>query len=300
MRLVNCIKEYLFENKYLKRLSKNTINYQKRTLYSSLSDIGDIKDVNAKKVQKIFDLMKKEGLSLATTRSRYSIIMAFLNSCYQKKYISFDPYLFIRKVFKYRAHKKPLDKNELSRLLSADLFYKKSCDFQYYRNKALLGLLIYSGLRASEIVCLRKTDVYLSKRYINVLRGKGKVTRIIPIEEPLVSWLSNYLRFRKKMHSKYLFVGLFSKGKLNRNTITQIMKKIARSAGLSKKINSHLLRHSFASQMLKGGVPLEQLMILMGHKDIEMTAMYAKPDKEMINDALLSNPLISILGKGGR
>ncbi|OGC11541.1 hypothetical protein A3K48_03420 [candidate division WOR-1 bacterium RIFOXYA12_FULL_52_29] len=296
MILANLKNEYLRENTLIKRLSSRTISFQKRILNKYLPLALHSEKVSAAIIKQIIGSIKKKAYSPATIRSRYAILMAFLNYCYQNKHISVDPYLIVKKVKKYRAHKIPLKRDELNRLLVAKVSYRYRRDFQYYRNKTILGLLIYAGLRASEIIDLRREDISIENKYLKVPASKRSHGRLLPLNEQIVLWMTEYLKARKKLRSPYFFLGLFDKTKLDRMTVTEIVKKHGRAAGIKRTVYAHLIRHSFASQMLKGGVKLENLQTIMGHRNIEMTAMYAKPDGEMINKALLSNPLIKILG----
>jgi len=281
-------------NKHIKRLSINTMVFQEQVLAKYLPDVPTVEDITVKMIQTIFDLMKKEKVSPATIRSRYATIMAFLRHCYRHKHLKFNPSFTIKKIRKYRAQKIPLNGLALRKMLDVNINYPYCHEFQYYRNKAIIGLLIYAGLRVGEVNRLRKDDIH--DGYVNIIAGKGRFDRVVPIQEPLTSWLANYLKSRKHFHSNRLFVGLFKKSQFNRSTVNIIVKNVARAAKLRKKVYAHLLRHSFASQMLKGRVDLEDLRQIMGHQNVEMTAMYAKPDFEMVRDALLANPIVKILG----
>lgn len=289
---------YLAANRYEKLLSPQTLQYQRRSLRRFVDFIPckNLSELEYSLVQTYFDRLGKKKWSGATLRGHYLIIMAFLNYYHKINVIKFNPYYFIRKVKKYRAHKLPLRAVELSKLLGAKCNYRYKKEFQFSRNRVVMGLLVYCGLRAGEITQLENKDIYLNRGYLKVNRGKYNIDRIVPLVEPLVTWIKAYFASKISKRSKHFLIGLFRKRCLDRNTLNKIVKAHARAAGLKKRVYCHLIRHSFASQMLKGNVDLNNLRILMGHNDIEMTAMYAKPDKEMIRAALLANPLFGYYG----
>jgi site-specific recombinase XerD len=294
MNLKRAIRKYVYINRYQKLLSPRTIQFQLGCLDKmALSLPGvEIEEIKYCDIQQYLDSLKARKLAKATIRGRYSVIMAFLNHYYKAKVIGFNPYYWVIKVAKYRAHKEPLNERLLKRILQAKCNYRVKTQFQYYRNLTILGFLIYGGLRVSEIRCLELSEVDLNSKYLKIKRGKFNLDRIVPIEEPLVGWIKEYMNYRPKCRSKQLIVGMFDKRRMDRGAINIIVKKHARAAGIKRKVYSHILRHSFASQMLKGGADLDNLKLLMGHKDIEMTAMYAKPDFSMIKEGLGRNPLI--------
>lgn len=292
MNLRKGYKKYINQRKgYLTLATMNHQRYVLERFVDSLS-IESMENINCVKVQAYFDNLYKSGVSAITIKSRYAVIMAFLNHYYKEGILSFNPYFRIRKIRKQRTHRTPLNRKLLMKLINAECAYKLLPKFQHYRNKIIIGLLIFCGLRASEITNLKISGINIEEKYIKINNGKFNIDRIVPIEEPLVSWIREYLKVHPKKRSRYFIAGLSDKKKMDRNSITWIVRKTAKIAKIKRKVFSHLLRHSFASQMLEGRVDLNNLKLLMGHKSIEMTAMYAKPNSEMIREALLKNPLI--------
>ncbi|MFA6548447.1 MAG: tyrosine-type recombinase/integrase [Candidatus Margulisiibacteriota bacterium] len=298
MLISRAIKEYLELNQYGRQLSINTIELYKLNL-GKLSDyLGcrDIRKLDMVEIQAYFDDLRSAKLHPATLRGKYSSVMAFLNYYYKTGVLKINPYYHVRKIKKFRTHKKPLCAGVLQRMLDAKPNYRCRKGFQYYRNKSIMGLLIYGGLRVGEIINLEFKDIDLSAGYIKINKGKFNIDRVVPLTEPLISWMKKYCLLRMKCRSKHYFIGLFLKGKLHKDRITKVVQICAEAAGIKRRGYAHLLRHSFASQMLKGRVDLNDLKVLMGHRDIEMTAMYAKPDRQMVRAALLSNPLVGYFG----
>ncbi|MFA4905187.1 MAG: tyrosine-type recombinase/integrase [Candidatus Margulisiibacteriota bacterium] len=298
MKIEVALTAYLNENKCIKGLSENTIKCQEYIIneYYKTLKIVNIEEMNSIMIQKYIDKLRAKGLSKATIRSRYCALMAFVNHYYKTGIIKFNPYYHVRKVRKYRAHKIPLRADEMQKMVTVKCRHAMKIEYQHKRNRAIIGLFIYAGMRVGEIIRLTLEDVSASSGYIRVINGKFNIDRVVPIAEPLTTWLKEYEEVRLKCRADYYFIGLFDKTKMERNSITRIIKRYAKTAGIRRNVCSHILRHSFASQMLKGKVDMEKLRIIMGHSNVEMTAVYAKPDFAMIKEALMKSPLVEYFG----
>ena len=139
------------------------------------------------------------------------------------------------------------------------------------RDKALLELLYATGVRVSEAVNLKITDV--TDDFVRV-KGKGKKDRIVPIGKKAIDAIDYYLiNFRKDASSEYLFVS--NKGKkISRVSVWERIKKYAIKAKIYKNISPHTLRHSFATHLLENGVDIRLIQDMLGHEDISTTDRY--------------------------
>jgi integrase/recombinase XerD len=181
------------------------------------------------------------------------------------------------------VHKLPdvLDLEEVDRLLAApDDTSPLGC-----RDAALLQLLYATGLRVSELVSLRLSDVNLETGYV-VAYGKGSKERIVPIGEVAQRTTEKYLREGRKTlikgrASPYVFVNR-SGGKLSRQGFWKLLKGYAIGAGLKKRITPHTLRHSFATHLLAGGADLRSVQTMLGHVDIATTQIYTHVTRERL------------------
>jgi integrase/recombinase XerD len=143
----------------------------------------------------------------------------------------------------------------------------------------LLELLYGSGLRVSELVSLPLAATRGDKRFL-VVRGKGDKERMVPLSQPARLALDAYLAARgaflkPKTESRYLFASRGGSGHLTRERCAQLLKQLARDAGLDpKRLSPHVLRHAFASHLLEQGADLRSVQEMLGHADIATTQIY--------------------------
>lgn len=145
------------------------------------------------------------------------------------------------------------------------------------RDRALLELLYATGMRVSELLALRPENLNLKSGYL-VCLGKGNKERIIPIGEQAIYWVSKYSREARskilgKRASTALFVTSWSP-RLSREKFWKKLKQYAVDAGLERNVSPHMLRHSFATHLLKHGADLITIQQLLGHADVSTTQIY--------------------------
>jgi integrase/recombinase XerD len=154
------------------------------------------------------------------------------------------------------------------------------------RNKAMLELLYGSGLRVSELVDLKLSDLHLNMGFINIM-GKGNKERIVPIGGEGAHAVRQYLdkgrTVLKKIPGDILFVNSLGSN-ISRVGFYKTLKKIAIKAGITKDVSPHTLRHSFASHLLENGVDLRVVQELLGHEDISTTQIYTHISKKHLKN----------------
>jgi integrase/recombinase XerD len=160
------------------------------------------------------------------------------------------------------------------------------------RNKAMLETLYSCGLRVSELVDLRLSNLYFDPGFIKVI-GKGDKERLVPISVKAMDEIKNYLPDRNSLLHKIdkdndNIVFLNNRGKkLTRVMVFIIIKDLARKQGLKKKISPHTFRHSFASHLVEGGADLRAVQEMLGHESILTTEIYTHLDREYLRDAII-------------
>lgn len=206
-----------------------------------------------------------------------------------------------------------LDGGDLERLLEAPLQKKtsgKNSEAIKLRDKALLELLFSTGLRVSELANLKITDVNLNKDEFSV-RGKGSKVRVVFLNNQAKFWLKKYLEGRSDLNP-FLFIPLdrAEKGReknearekagsvlikigksdkimangLTPRSIQRLMERYARAAGITKKITPHVMRHSFATDLLNNGADIRSVQAMLGHSSITTTQIYTHVTNKGLRD----------------
>ncbi|AHL22661.1 site-specific tyrosine recombinase/integron integrase [Thermococcus nautili] len=176
-----------------------------------------------------------------------------------------------------RSLPKALTREEVKRLLSVIPPTRK-------RDRLIVLLLYGAGLRVSELVNLKKSEVDLERGIIVVRGGKGAKDRVVPIPEFLVEEIRSYLETRSDS-SEYLLVEERRKNKdrLSTKTVWYLLKKYGKRAGV--EVTPHRLRHSFATHMLERGVDIRAIQELLGHSNLSTTQIYTKVTVEHLRKA---------------
>ena len=160
------------------------------------------------------------------------------------------------------------------------------------RNKAIIETLYACGLRVSELINLKISNLYFNDDFIKVV-GKGSKERLVPIGHSAVKQINIYLN-QVRVHQKIQvgfedFVFLNRRGKsLTRVMIFTIVKDLAERAGLKKNISPHTFRHSFASELVERGADLRAVQEMLGHESITTTEIYTHLDREYLRSTILS------------
>lgn len=160
------------------------------------------------------------------------------------------------------------------------------------RNRAIIEVLFSCGLRVSELVNLKLTDLYLTEQYVRVF-GKGSKERLVPISPRAIRELQLWFMDRNQMVIKpgeedYVFLNRRGTH-LTRVMILIMIKRQAEVAGIAKTISPHTLRHSFATALLEGGADLRAIQALLGHESIGTTEIYTHIDMSTLRQQILEH-----------
>ncbi|GLO66499.1 MULTISPECIES: site-specific tyrosine recombinase XerD [Oceanobacillus] len=270
-------------------LSENTLSSYKRDLTNYLQYMKDHdKTASWDKISRtdimgFLYMLKDQEKSTATISRHISSIRSFHQFLIREQITSNDPSLHIETPKKDRKLPDTLSQDEVDRLLDIDMNSKLSI-----RNKAMLELLYATGLRVSELISLKVSDLHLTMGFVQCF-GKGSKERIVPLGDTAKYYLEKYISeardslIKKNRQEDSLFVNQHGR-RLTRQGFWKILKGLTLEAGILKKITPHTLRHSFATHLLENGADLRLVQEMLGHADISTTQIYTHVTKARLKD----------------
>ncbi|WP_026570059.1 MULTISPECIES: site-specific tyrosine recombinase XerD [Sediminibacillus] len=269
-------------------LSENTLQSYKRDLRQYQSFIADSQNVKAWEtvdrhhIMQFLYYLKDNGKSSATIARTLSSIRLFHQFIVREYGISKDASLHIETPKKERKLPKVLSSEEVDKLLNIP--EKNNLAI---RNKAMLEMLYATGLRVSELISLKVSDLHLTMGFVRCF-GKGSKERIVPLGNVASEAVEKYIEFARaellnRKATDALFVNHHG-NQLTRQGFWKVLKAIAREAGIKKEITPHTLRHSFATHLLENGADLRSVQEMLGHADISTTQVYTHVTKARLKD----------------
>lgn len=161
------------------------------------------------------------------------------------------------------------------------------------RNKAMIELLYSCGLRVSELIGLKLSDLFFDEGFIRV-EGKGSKQRLVPISQTAMEQVRNHLHHRKQEQpaGKHFMHHLFLSNRrtaMSRITVFHFVKQYARAAGITKSISPHTFRHSFATHLLEGGANIRAIQLMLGHEKITTTEIYTHMDRAYLRQEIMEH-----------
>ena len=161
------------------------------------------------------------------------------------------------------------------------------------RNRAILETLYSCGLRVSELVNLKLSDLYFDEGFIKV-EGKGNKQRLIPISPRAINEIKLYFTDRNQIevksgHEDFVFISLRRGKRLSRIMIFHMIKELAQQASITKNISPHTFRHSFATHLLEGGANLRAIQSMLGHESIATTEIYTHIDRNVLRSEIIEH-----------
>ncbi|WP_397446757.1 site-specific tyrosine recombinase XerD [Polaribacter sp. R77954] len=291
MKWQNAIKDYQNYLKIERGLSKNTIesytrDLEKLTLFLVENEINSspihIDDTIVQ--QFIYEIAKK-----INPRSQARIISgvrSFFDYLVFEDYRQSNPTDLLEAPKIGRKLPDTLSEDEINELILAiDLSHP-----QGERNRTIIETMYSCGLRVSELITLKISDLFFDEGFIKVT-GKGNKERFVPIHYNAQKYISTYIKDIRchlkpgKGNEDILFLNRRGKG-LTRQMIFTILKNLAIKINLTKKISPHTLRHSFATHLLKNGADLRAIQQMLGHESITTTEVYVHLDKSFLKEVV--------------
>ena len=287
------ISEYISYLKIEKSLSKNSIEAYHRDIYM-LQSFLELQKLNIQPTQielqhlrDFISWVNELGISARTQARVISGIKSFYKYLLLDEKIENDPTALLESPRIGRKLPVILSVKEIDDLINAIDLSKP----EGHRNKAIIETLYSCGLRVSELINLRLTDLFFDQGFIKIL-GKGNKERLVPISQKAIKEIEIYIN-HYRIHSKtdkqsenILFLN--RRGKmLTRVMIFTVIKMLAKITGLQKSVSPHTFRHSFASHLIDGGADLRAVQEMLGHESIITTEIYTHLDTEYLRDTII-------------
>ena len=284
------VKGYVRYLKLQRNMSANTLDAYQRDLRKLLDYLEreekDVRDVTLEDLQHFAAGLHDIGIHPRSQCRILSGIRSFYHYMQLDGYRDDDPTELLESPQIGDHLPEVLSTAEVDRLeASIDL-----SKWEGHRNKAIIEVLFSCGLRVSELVNLKLTNLYFDEEFVRVL-GKGSKERLVPISHRAIEELKWWFDDRNHMKIKpgeedYVFLNRYGKH-LTRTMILIMIKRQAVEAGITKTISPHTLRHSFATALLEGGADLRVIQALLGHESIGTTEIYTHLDTSTLRREIL-------------
>ena len=269
-----------------KGLSTNTIEAYGRDLRRYLSYLkkagaGAVDGISQAQVLGFLGALKDADLSPRSRARVLSSIRGFHRFLMSEKYSAKDPTLLLESPRTVRSLPRLLSTLEVESLLAAP----SGSDPRALRDRAMFEVIYASGLRVSELVGLKLSDINRDIGCLSTL-GKGSKQRLVPLGEVALSALEEYLAdgralLKPATDCQYLFLNRRGRS-LSRQGFWKILKGAALNSGIGCAIYPHMLRHSFATHLLENGADLRAVQVMLGHADISTTQIYTHVIRERL------------------
>jgi integrase/recombinase XerD len=252
----------------------------------SANDLKNPSELVLKDLQKFTKWVAELGMSAGSQARIISGLRQFYKYCLLEQISTTDPTALLEAPKLKRSLPDTLSYEEIENIINKIDLSKPEGG----RNKAILETMYSCGLRVSEVVNLKLSNLYLDVGFIRVI-GKGDKERLVPIGSSAVKYITIYAKdirvHVQPKKGKEDFVFLNRRGdELTRVMIFLIIKQLAKQAGITKNISPHTFRHSFATHLVEGGADLRAVQEMLGHESITTTEIYTHLDREYLRKTL--------------
>ena len=283
------IADFLRFLKVERNLAKNTINAYRGDLekfrkYLAVRKKEKGSSVNLADIQNYSRTLKAGNIAAPSIGRNLISIKMFFRFLLREGIIKKDPSQDLESPISWPKLPECLTILETENLLNQPVLRNKTG----FRDRAILELLYATGMRVSELINLKVSDLNLKIGYVRCL-GKGEKERIVPIGRPARDILEKYLEKIRpvfvKSRGETFFLFINRAGRLfSRQAVWKIIKKYAQKTRLRKNITPHTLRHSFATHLLQGGADLRSVQEMLGHVNIATTQIYTHVNRERLKE----------------
>lgn len=285
------IKEFKYYLRIERSLADNTIQSYLRDI-KKLADYCnqlkiDEKNVKVNDIRNFINHLNTDQISARSQARIISGIKAFYKYLILEDYIKDDPTLLIENPKIGLKLPEVLSVNEIEIIISSIDLSKKHGQ----RNKAIIETLYSCGLRVTELINLKISNINFKEEYIKVI-GKGNKERLTPIGSNALKYIQIYVnevRIHQKINKGHEdIVFLNNRGsKLSRVMIFTLIKNTLEKCGIKKKVSPHTFRHSFATHLIEGGADLRAVQEMLGHESITTTEIYTHLDKDYLRSNIM-------------
>lgn len=289
------LQEYRIYLRGILNLSKSTTNSYYNDVAHYLEflkkyrGIVDVNEITVDDIKSYLASLKKKHLKESSVSRKITSIKSFHKFLSTERILNKNVASFIQGPKRSKKLPIVMSIEEVTQLLESI----NGNDPTSIRDRAMIELAYASGLRVSELVNLKLTDLHLTMQVVKIY-GKGRKERIVPIGEEGISALNRYLtearmyfNKNKPQYREYLFLSKNGQA-ITRQAFNLILKQRAKEAGITKKISAHTLRHSFATHLLEQGLDLRYIQELLGHADISTTEIYTNIQDQKLTEIYLS------------
>ena len=287
----NSIKEFKYYLKVERSLADNSVNAYIRDIRKLADFCFKIKvdelNISVNEIREFIADLNSKNISARSQARIISGVKAFFKYLIIEDYITNDPAMLIENPKIGLKLPEVLSVDEIELIISSiDLSNK-----QGERNRAILETLYSCGLRVTELINLKISNINFKEGYIKVI-GKGDKERLTPIGSNALKYISIYVnevRILQKISKNHEdFVFLNNRGsKLSRVMIFTIIKRIVDKVGIKKKVSPHTFRHSFATHLIEGGADLRAVQEMLGHESITTTEIYTHLDRDYLRSNIM-------------
>ena len=284
------VNEYIGYLKYERNYSPKTIDNYVRDVEKFLNFLLEedvlIDQIDRLVIRNFLTEELNSGISKRSCKRRLSSLKSFYKFLKREQYVEQDPFILISAPKVETKYPHALYREQIEEILEAN---SKRTDSLMTRDQAILEVLYYTGIRASELVSLTVQSVTMSQRMIRVI-GKGNKERIVPFSERCKKTLELYINSTRKellaktkLQSRALFLNAQGQ-KLTTRGLEYILDSIEEKTGTFVGLHPHILRHSFATHLLENGADLRVIQELLGHESINATQVYTHVTEEAMKE----------------
>jgi integrase/recombinase XerD len=273
--LQNILKNYTDFLKIEKRYSTNTVQAYRRDISRFLDFTGDgpLESFDSTSIRSYILKCLEDGHKSRSTARYLSSLKSFFNFLCEEKYLKDNPAQILESPKLWRKLPNVVGLDEVEALLACP----DPKTLQGIRDKAMLEVLYATGLRVSELVSLKSTDVDFEVGYIRTL-GKGAKERVVPLGAVANEAVQDYIDVARRVllngnTAHELFITRLGR-KMTRQGFWKILKGYALKANIKSSVSPHALRHAFATHLLERGADLRSVQEMLGHADISTTQIY--------------------------